>query len=135
MSAYRLLVVDDFDLVRDVICAMLRAEDDFDVVGQATGGSEAIDLAAKFQPDVVLLDLAMPEMDGLEALPKITEAAPATRVVVLSGFGTDQAVAAAMASGATAFLHKAADLYDNLVPTLRRVLDQPDADAAQQESA
>ena len=121
MSASRVILVEDHPDVRSVIGALLSDEERFTLVGEAVNGEEGIALAKTEQPDVVLLDLAMPVMDGLTALPRIQQAAPAAKVVVLSGFGTDQTVHAAMRAGASAFLHKDADMPTNLVLVLEKV--------------
>lgn len=76
------------------------------VVGQAKDGREAVQLAASEQPDIVLLDLSMPEMDGMEALPLIRSVAPNTKVLVLTGFASTEIREQALAAGAVAFLEK-----------------------------
>lgn len=121
MSPARIVLVEDHPDVRGVIGALLSYEKDFVLVGEADNGEAGIEVAAREQPDIVLLDLAMPVMDGLTALPLIQEAVPAARIVVLSGFGTDQTVHAAMKAGAAAFLHKDADMPTNLVRVLEKV--------------
>ncbi|HVE24807.1 MAG TPA: PAS domain-containing protein, partial [Sporichthya sp.] len=85
-AAPRILVVDDNDDVRMLLCAQLRALGKGTVVGQAADGAEAVRLAAELQPDLVFLDLSMPDMDGLEALPRILDSVPGVKVVVMSGF-------------------------------------------------
>ena len=102
----RVLVVDDTDMVRLVVRRVLNEEDHFEVVGEATNGREAITQTQSLQPDLVLLDLAMPEMDGLEALPYIRGACPDTTVIVLSSFRPDQMATAAMAAGALTYIEK-----------------------------
>ena len=116
------LLVDDDPDVRGVIGALLADDGGFEVVGQAPDGAVGMALAARLQPDIVLLDLAMPVMDGLSVLPGIRRTAPEARVVVLSAFGTDQMVRAALAGGAVAFVHKGAELADELVTVLHEVL-------------
>lgn len=123
MSKVRVLVVEDHPDVRNVIRALLDAENGYQVVGEAANGEEGIRAADQQQPDVVLLDLAMPVMDGLTALPEIQEMAPDAKIVVLSGFGTDRTVHAAMQAGANAFVHKDADMAVNLVRVLDRVVE------------
>ena len=118
MSTARIVVVEDHPDVRSVISGLLFFEDRFEIVGEAADGVEGIAVTQKEQPDVVLLDLAMPLMDGLTALPEIQKVAPAAKVIVLSGFGTDHTVHAAMRAGACAFLHKDADLATNLIRVL-----------------
>jgi DNA-binding NarL/FixJ family response regulator len=120
--AVSVVLVDDAADVREVIAALLRREQSFQVVGQAGDGAAGVELVRELRPDLVLLDLAMPVMDGLTALPLMLEASPDTRVVVLSAFGTDATVAAAMNAGASAFLHKGATLPQLLVPALRGAL-------------
>lgn len=121
MTPARIVVVEDHPDVRSVISGLLSYEDQFEIVGEAADGAAGIAVTEREQPDVVLLDLAMPVMDGLTALPEIQKAAPAAKIVVLSGFGTDRTVHAAMRAGADAFLHKDADLPTNLVLVLRKV--------------
>ena len=122
MKTTRVLVVEDHPDVRNVIRALLAAEEGYVVVAEAANGEEGIRAADQQQPDVVLLDLAMPVMDGLAALPGIQEMAPDAKIIVLSGFGTDRTVHAAMHAGATAFVHKDADLATNLVRVVEKVV-------------
>lgn len=82
----RVLIVDDHAGIRLILRAAALARDDFEVVGEAVDGYEAITCAETLQPDLVLLDVAMPGMDGLEALPRVRRAAPGARVVVLTAF-------------------------------------------------
>ncbi len=101
----RILIVDDSEDMRLLERLYLERREGFEVVGEAGTGGEAISLARELQPDLVLLDLAMPEMDGLEALPHILLAAPGARVIVLSGF--DQRIGdQALALGASQFVQK-----------------------------
>jgi DNA-binding NarL/FixJ family response regulator len=101
----RLLIVDDHPLTRDALASLL-AQHGFDVVGQASDGTEAIRLAAELDPDVILLDLSMPGLDGLTALPRLREAAPDTEVVVLTASGTEENLLAAIRAGAAGYLLK-----------------------------
>ncbi|HEY8678367.1 MAG TPA: response regulator transcription factor [Candidatus Dormibacteraeota bacterium] len=101
----RVLVVDDAKEVREMLCLMLRVRPGFVVVGEAANGREAIDVARETQPDVVFLDLAMPVMDGLEALPEIRRVAPASKVLVSSGYD-DTMVRRAVELGAHATIVK-----------------------------
>jgi DNA-binding NarL/FixJ family response regulator len=82
----RVLVVDDSPQLRDLLVLLLDDEEDIHVVGQAADGAEAVELVELLEPDVVLLDIAMPVMDGLEALRLLRLVAPATRVILLSGY-------------------------------------------------
>jgi DNA-binding NarL/FixJ family response regulator len=101
----RILIVDDHPLTRDALSGLL-AQHGFDVVGLAAGGEEAIGMAAELQPDLVLLDLSMPEMDGLDALPRLREASPATEVVVLTASEDEANLLGAIKGGAAGYLLK-----------------------------
>src|SRR5687767_14221510 len=91
----RVLIVDDHPLTRDALATLL-AGNEFDVVGQASDGKEAIDMAAKLRPHLVLLDLSMPGLDGLSALPSIRAAVPEAEVIVLTASGTEDNLLAAI---------------------------------------
>jgi DNA-binding NarL/FixJ family response regulator len=101
----RILIVDDHPLTRDALAALLK-QHDFGVVGQAADGAEAVDLARRHQPDLVLLDLSMPGLNGLEALPSLREAAPSCEVVVLTASGTEENLLASIRGGAAGYLLK-----------------------------
>ena len=103
--AARILIVDDHPLTRDALATLL-GQHGFDVVGQAGDGNEAIEFARQLQPDLVLLDLSMPELDGLDALPRVREAAPECEVVVLTASGTEENLLAAIRGGAAGYLLK-----------------------------
>jgi len=107
-KSLRVLLCDDMQQVRLVLRAEMSLESDLEIVGEATNGAEAIELARKSQPDVVVLDLTMPVMDGLEALPGIREAAPDARVIMLSAHGADEMRARAVAAGASRYIEKTA---------------------------
>lgn len=118
----RVLVVDDSDDIRRLLTAIIDGSDNsWSVIGEAADGCRAIEIAEQTQPDVVLLDLSMPIMDGLEALPKILQAVPTAAVVVLSGFPSHTARAAALAAGASDYLEKDA-LVATLIPQLQMLL-------------
>src|SRR5690348_861855 len=104
----RVVVADDQALVRSGFCVLLRSEADIEVVGEAANGLEAVQLARREKPDVILMDIRMPEMDGLEATRLIT-ADPATnaaRVLILTTFDLDEYVFDALRAGASGFLLK-----------------------------
>src|SRR4051794_26921472 len=100
------VVVDDTPDIRMLLTMTLEMDGDIKVVGEAGDGREGVDMATRLQPDVVLIDLAMPVMDGLEALPLIRSACPQTRVVVLSGFEADAMAQRALDAGADGYLQK-----------------------------
>lgn len=106
----RIVIADDSEDMRFLMKAMLGRG--FDVVGEAGDGVDAIDLVETQRPDLILLDLAMPIMDGLAAIPRIRGASPSTIVVVLSGFGDERLKEAALAAGAHAYLEKGSSLKD-----------------------
>jgi DNA-binding NarL/FixJ family response regulator len=101
----RILLVDDHPLTRDALSGLLT-QHGFDVVGQAADGAEALESARRLQPDLVLLDLSMPGMDGLQALPGLRTAAPGCEVVVLTASGTEENLLAAIRGGAAGYLLK-----------------------------
>jgi len=105
-GAYRVMIADDVQDLRSMLRLALELSGHFTVVAEAMNGAHAVDLAAMHKPDLALLDLSMPELDGLEALPRIREVSPDTKVVVLSGFEEARMGPMAMAQGAVAYLEK-----------------------------
>src|SRR3989304_2195329 len=103
--AERILIVDDHPLTRDALAALLEQQG-FDVVGEAEDGRPAVANAGTLQPDLVLLDLTMPGMDGLTALPQIREEAPSCEVVVLTASDAEENLLAAIRAGASGYLLK-----------------------------
>ena len=103
--ADRILIVDDHPLTRDALASLL-GQGGFDVVGEAGDGVEAIAMAGELQPDLVLLDLSMPRLDGLAALSQLRSAAPACEVVVLTASGTEANLMSAIRAGAAGYLLK-----------------------------
>lgn len=102
----KVLIVDDSRDLRDLLGIKVEMWGGYQVVGLAADGLEAVDLARSEQPDLVLLDLAMPNMDGLQALPLILDAVPGVRVVVLSGFDKGSMAERAIAAGAHRYVEK-----------------------------
>ena len=102
----RVLIADDHAVVRQGLRTFLDLQDDIDVVGEAADGEEAVAAAAEHAPDVILLDLVMPGLDGIGALRRLREAAPGSRVIVLTSFGEDERLFAALRAGAAGFLLK-----------------------------
>jgi DNA-binding NarL/FixJ family response regulator len=115
----RILVVDDHPITREALSSLLT-QGGFDVVGEAADGSEAIELARSLQPQLVLLDLTMPGLDGLSALPGIREAAPGAEIVVLTASGTEANLLTAIRAGAAGYLLKS-ESPDRIVTFLRGV--------------
>jgi len=114
------MVVDDQVMVRAGLAAIVAAQDDLEIVGEAGDGAAAVDLAARAEPDVVLMDVRMPGMDGLTATARLTAGERPPRVVVLTTFHHDAYVYQALRAGASAFLLKDADPAD-LVAAIRVV--------------
>jgi DNA-binding NarL/FixJ family response regulator len=106
MRPIRLLVADDHPVVRDGLRAMLATQPDMDLVGEAATGAEAVAHARALRPDVVLMDLQMPDLDGPAAIAALREQAPEVRVLVLTTFGTDADITRAVDAGATGYLLK-----------------------------
>jgi DNA-binding NarL/FixJ family response regulator len=113
VTAVRVVVADDQALVRVGLCGIVATADDLTVVGEAADGREAVDIVGRLAPDVVLMDIRMPGVDGIEATRRIT-ASTATRVLMLTTFDLDEYVYGALRAGASGFLLKDAppeDLY------------------------
>jgi len=116
----KLLLVDDHVLFREGIGALLETEDDMQVVGGASRGEEALRLAVDLQPDVVLLDIAMPDMDGVEICQRLKRSLPNTAVLMLSAFENEEAVTAALTAGASGYVVKTID-HQRLVEGIRAI--------------
>jgi DNA-binding NarL/FixJ family response regulator len=116
----RVLLCDDVKAFRALVRYSLEDEDGIEVVGEAADGNEGIRQATDLQPDVILLDLSMPECDGLEAIPAMMLTAPGAQIVALSGFTADRMAEPVMARGATAYLEKGVELSE-VAATIRDV--------------
>ena len=116
-SPIRVLLVDDHAIVREGLQMLLSEEADIEVVGQAADGNEALTAAASLHPDVILMDLVMPELDGIQAMQRLRAISPASRVLVLTSFTDDRRVHDAIQAGATGYL-----LKDVLKPDLLRAI-------------
>ncbi|MGN6474133.1 MAG: response regulator [Mycobacteriales bacterium] len=108
----KVLIVDDQTLIRDGLVTICERLQDVEVVGAAADGEDALRQAEEYQPDVVLMDLRMPRMDGIEATRRIREQHPGTQVVVLTTFSDDESVTAAIGAGAIGYLTKDAGRED-----------------------
>ena len=117
----RVMIVDDHSIMRVGLKQVLEQPGEFEVVGQASDGEEAVHVAAKVSPDVVVMDVLMPKKDGVEACREIMESAPGTRVVMLTASTEEDAVVESMAAGATGYLQKETGL-DRLLSTMRDVV-------------
>ena len=107
-ATIRLLVADDHPIVRDGLVAILSTQPDFEVIATAGTGLEAVQQALNCRPDVILMDLEMPEIDGVQAIRRLREMKPSTRVIVFTAFDTDERIVEAVRAGAQGYLLKGA---------------------------
>lgn len=114
----RILIVDDHKLVRQGLRFLLAQESDIEIVGECSDGQQAVDDAARLRPDVILLDLLMPRLDGVAALPLILRASPASRIVILTSDQDDERIVDAIRAGAISYLLKTAGV-EEVVSALR----------------
>jgi NarL family two-component system response regulator LiaR len=147
-QSIRILIADDHPVVRDGLSAMLSTQPDFEVVAQAADGQEALDKAASYRPDILLLDLAMPGMDGVAVLKVLQHDHPQVEVIVFTAYDTDERIIEAVRAGARGYLLKGApreQLFDAirstfaggslLQPVVAHKLMQHVAQASQSETA
>ncbi len=120
-TAAGVLICDDNDAMRTLLGMIVRASSKLDVVGEASNGNDAVVQAARLQPSVILLDLAMPVRSGLDALPELREVAPDARVIVYSGFAGGIVADDVLALGAAGYLEKGAP-PDTIIATLEQAL-------------
>ena len=144
----KILIADDHLIVRQGLRLILETEDDFEIVGEAIDGAEAVSLCKKIKPDVVLMDLRMPNMDGLTAIEKLREEQPEIAVIILTTFNEDELMLRGLQAGARGYLLKDTDrstLFDTIRAAARgetllkpeimaRVLAQKNAPAAKSKS-
>jgi two-component system, NarL family, response regulator LiaR len=119
-STIRVLIVDDHEIVRKGIRALLATKRDIQVIAEAGDGVEAVALAQAHHPDVVLMDLVMPKMDGIQATREISAGVPGTRILVLTSFAADEQVFPAIQAGALGYLLKDSGPQD-LIQAIRQV--------------
>ncbi|MGE5620518.1 MAG: response regulator [Sphingomonadaceae bacterium] len=119
-DSIRVLITDDHSIVRKGIRALLATEPDIEVVGEAGDGREAVDQAQRLRPDVILMDMVMPHMDGIEAIRRITALQLGSRILVLTSFAADEKVFPAIKAGALGYLLKDSGPED-LVQAIRQV--------------
>ena len=120
MNKISVLLVDDHTVVRQGLRALLSSEEDMDVIGEAENGRQAVQMAKKSLPNVVVMDIAMPLLNGLEATRQICKAIPSTKVLVLTSYGDDEAVSSLMDAGACGYLIKQTAAND-LLKAIREV--------------
>jgi len=112
VESIKILIADDHPVVREGVIAMLSREADFDVVGEAKDGVEAVKKAKELSPDVVLIDLRMPEMDGVEAMRQIKSVMPEVKFIILTTYSDDEYIFSGIEAGARAYLLKDAPRED-----------------------
>jgi DNA-binding NarL/FixJ family response regulator len=105
-AATRVMIVDDHPVVRKGLASFLGHEPDIEVVGMADSGEQALEMAAELHPDIVLMDLSMPGMGGIEATRRLVETEPTTRVMMLTSFGGHERMVEALKSGAVGYVVK-----------------------------
>ena len=120
MKKIMVLLADDHTVVRQGLRALLKAEEDMEVIGEAENGRQAVNLVKKSPPDVVLMDVAMPLMNGLEATRQILKSSPTTKVLVLTSYGDDDCIEQLMRAGAAGYLIKQTAAND-LLKAIREV--------------
>ncbi len=120
MSRIRILLADDHGLVRKGLRLVLESQEGVEVVGEASDGREAVRLASELQPDIAILDIAMPNLNGIEAAAQITKGCPAVRVIILSMHSDESYVVRALDAGARGYLLKDS-AEDDLVQAIRTV--------------
>lgn len=118
MSIIKILIADDQSLIRDGLKTVLELEKDFDVVGTAKNGIEACKMTEKLNPDILLLDIRMPEMDGVECIKVIKRKCPATKVIMLTTFNDDEYIIEALANEANGYILKDIEM-DSLIEAIR----------------
>jgi len=121
-SIVRVLVVDDYELFRTFLCATLQARRMFEVVGVASDGVEAVQLALMLKPDLILLDLGLPKLNGIEAAHRILALVPTAKILFISQMNDPDVVAAALDSGGKGYVYKQ-NANKELLPAIEAVLD------------
>jgi DNA-binding NarL/FixJ family response regulator len=122
MEPIRLLIADDHDLFREGLRALISATEDIELVGEAASGEEAIDTAEELQPDVVLMDISMPGVDGIKSTRQILHANPTTGIIMVTMLKDDASVFSAMRAGARGYVLKGSK-YKELLQTIRAVAE------------
>jgi DNA-binding NarL/FixJ family response regulator len=119
-KVHRVLIVDDQEAIRNALRGLLSAQSSFQTCGEAHDGREAVQMAVELDPEVILMDISMPGLDGLEATRRIRKILPRTEILIFSQHESLQAVSAAKSAGARGFLAKS-DAVQHLVPALETV--------------
>jgi DNA-binding NarL/FixJ family response regulator len=123
MPHSRILVVDDHDIVRQGVCALISAQPDWEVCGEARNGREAIRMAAELRPDVIVMDLLMPDLNGLDAARQIKKQLPSVEILVLSGHEETELIQSVFDAGIRAYVFKS-QARVHLLPAITALLDR-----------
>ena len=121
MSNIRIVLAEDHVVVRQGTRQLLEQESDFEIVGEANDGNEAVQMVSQLKPDIVIMDVAMPKLSGIEATKQIKEILPATIILVLTGYDYDEYIFSMLEAGAAGFVLKRTAVND-LVPAIESVL-------------
>lgn len=121
ITIIRILVVDDYEPFRRLICSVLQQKADFEIVGQVSDGLESVAKAEELQPDLILLDIALPTLNGIQTAMRVRNVAPKSRILFLSQESSSDVVQEALETGALGYLHKAR-VRTELLPAIEAVL-------------
>jgi DNA-binding NarL/FixJ family response regulator len=121
MAGPRILVVDDHDIVRQGVCALISAQPTWEICGEARNGREAVKLAGELKPDIVIMDLLMPDLNGLDAARQIRKLSPSTEILILSGHEETELIQSVFDSGIRAYIFKS-QARSHLVPAVTALL-------------
>jgi two-component system, NarL family, response regulator NreC len=121
MPEYRVLLADDHSIVRKGLRSILEEDSLFEVVGEASNGREAVELTESLQPHIVVMDVAMPQLNGLEAAAQVQKIAPGSKIIILSMYRDETYILRALTAGARGYLLKDT-AEDEIVPAVRAVI-------------
>jgi DNA-binding NarL/FixJ family response regulator len=122
MKTIKIMIVDDHPMMRDALRLSFLSEDDLEIIGEAGSAPEAFSLLEKLSPDVILMDLLMPHMNGVEAIARVTQATPDAKIIVVSSMENEENVVAAIQAGALGYFPKTAP-REYLLEAIRKVAD------------
>jgi two-component system, NarL family, response regulator NreC len=121
MQPLKIIVVDDFEPIREVVCSILREDGRFEVIAQLSDGAQAVEYAQRLQPDLILLDISLPSLNGIEAARQIAVSTPRARVLFVSENNDKYVVRSALEAGARGYILKS-ELDDDLFPALTAII-------------
>jgi DNA-binding NarL/FixJ family response regulator len=121
MLRSKILIVDDYEPFRRLVCSMLEQRSEFQVIGQASDGLEAIQKFAELQPDLIILDVGLPKLNGIEAARRIRKLAPDAKILFFSQYSSSDIIQEALKTGALGYVHKS-QAHSGLLPAIGTVL-------------